>query len=319
MLQVAVIGAGALGRRHLESLVRAPIDMVLHVVDPSPSSREAAEKHVAGLAEPRNRDVFFLERAERLPYRIDIAVLASNARERLATLKAALELGARELLLEKVLFCRLGEYEEADQLLADNKARAWVNCARRANPRAGKLREQLSGQLRYSVEGAGWGLGCNVVHHLDELSYLSASPIRRVDIQGLDPGSIPAKRTGYLEFTGRLRAETERGDSFEAICHAGEAGDRVVTIADDSQRISISQMRQDMVVESGGTRRSEPYPMAMQSEATARHVGDIVAGRAPALPNWREAAQTHRLVIAGFLDHLRKTSAMPDQDECPIT
>lgn len=317
MLQVAVIGAGALGRRHLESLVHAPIEMALHVVDPSPASRDAAAKHVATLAEPRNSDVSFLDSAASLPHRVDIAVLSTNARERLATLQAALARGVRELILEKVLFCRLDEYDKADKLLADSKARAWVNCARRANPRACELRERLNGKLRYVVEGAGWGLGCNAVHHLDELSYLSESPILRVDVEGLDAGSIPAKRAGYREFTGTLRAETERGDSFEAICHPGDAGDRVVTIDDGDQHFSL--LRQDMVVERGGIRHSEAYPVALQSEATARHVADIVAGRAPALPAWDEAAHTHRVMIAGFLDHLRKTSVMPDRDECPIT
>lgn len=318
-MRCAVIGSGALGRRHLESLVRSPIDMDIYVIDPIQAAREAAAKHVASLTRGGQGDIVFADTVSEIPKTLDVAILSTNARERLATLKSVLGVGARNLILEKVLFGRLADYDVADALLAEHGARAWVNCARRANPRSAELRGWLSGPLSYAVSGTGWGLGCNVVHHLDELSYLSGSAVSGIDTANLDPGSIPAKREGYREFTGTLRARTERGDTFQASCGAGEAGDRVVQITDGDRTYEISQMTQEMRINDVTGLRREPFPIAFQSEATARHVGDIIGNRAPALPDWKDASRTHRVMISAFLDHMRKTDTMADPDECPIT
>jgi predicted dehydrogenase len=318
--RVAVVGAGALGSRHLQALARVDHPMAVDVVDPLPAALEIAAARLREAGGLRSGTLRWLREMDSREPAIDIAIVATNSQERLTAVRSLAAGGCRAMILEKVLFPRLSDYDEAERLLRDASIAAWVNVPRRSYPRAAALKAQLAeASLNYCVEGIGWGLACNVIHHLDELEYLTGSPLASLDTSGLRPGSVASKRAGYIEFLGTLRGRTDRGDTFEATCTAGDPGERLVRIASASRTFAISQVRQELSVRNGSIVRSEPYPIPLQSVATAEHVTALLAGRSPGLPSFSAAAAAHRTMISAFLDHLRRTGPLADPDECPIT
>jgi predicted dehydrogenase len=316
--RILLIGAGAIGARHLQALARARYPFQVDVVDPSDTALHYAERLLAeagGLSDGVARLHSDLSRVDAA----DIAIVATAARERARLIADVLRLGPRHIILEKVLFTRLSDYDNVERLLTEHGVSAWVNCVRRAYPRAKRIIDLLRGKpFTYSVEGSGWGLGCNLIHHIDEFAMLSGRTDLRLCSNTLAPHTIPAKRAGYIEFMGTMHGSV--GDNrFEATCGGGVPGDRVVTIICEDLELRVSQLAQTLYVRKAAGSAIEPFPIPLQSEATARHVEAILAGRSPSLPDYSEAATLHRLMLGAFLEHLRTITGDPSIEECPIT
>jgi predicted dehydrogenase len=317
--RIAIVGAGAIGARHLQGLARLDRPLEVDIVDPSEVVRTRALDLLAKAGGLKAGNVRCHARVATLPSP-DVAVVATNARERSGVIAELLEIGTRRFVLEKVLFTRLSDYDWVERLLIESRAIAYVNCPRRAYPGAKLLMQMINGRpFSYHVEGQGWGLACNVIHHLDELAMLSGSADIQLAGDALLPGTVPAKREGYIEFVGTLTGSIGEQCTLSATCKMGAPTDRIVTIACDGVELCISQLEQTLSISDGVSRQREPYPIPLQSELTALHVEAILDGREPTLPDYATAARLHRSMLRTFLDHLRRTSGDASINECPIT
>ena len=321
--RVAVIGVGSFGARHLQGLAR--IDRPLHVdvVDPSEASRKRAAALLAEVGGLRGGTCAMHGDLSMLSEAPDLAIVATAARERPQAVRDVVSLGTRRMILEKVLFTRLADYDEVAGLFERRRLQVWVNCARRAYPRAAALKQLVAGRpIRYTVTGAGWGLASNVIHHLDEFSMLCGHVDIEVSAEGLSSRLTEAKRPGYVEFFGSLQSRAPDGSRFIAVCTEGAEsvpGDREITIETDDVRIVLRQSRDTLSVVRNGQAHSEPYPAPLQSELTAPVVTSILDGTPPALPDYKTAAAIHRVLIGALLEHMRRCTGNPDINECPIT
>lgn len=318
MARIAIVGTGALGARHLEALALLGGPMCVDLVDPVPAARERA---VALLAEAGGMkgEVRQYGGVGELALPPDVAIVATNSRERLAAVQELCSLGCPALILEKVLFTRREEYVLAEAAIRKGGARTWVNCARRAAPRSRRLQELIAGRpISYRVEGYNWGLACNVIHHLDEWLYLSGAQAATLT-GSFEPELLPARRQGYFEVSGNVSGEAGP-HAFGAVglVRRGLPGDRTVAIRCEDAEFLVGQASQDLVIRSGDyVIARESYPVAMQSEATAWHVAAILAGGEPSLPRYEESAKLHLALLDVLMPHFQ--SLDPSLTECPIT
>jgi hypothetical protein len=318
--RIAVVGVGNLGARHLQSLARLEADLIVDVVDPSQAARDRSVDLLAEAGGLRRGHVNSVASLERLSGTPDLAIVATNSAERLRVIGALVEAGTPKMILEKVLFTRLQEYDAAASLFAKFDTQVWVNCGRRFAPRMNDLLAMVGRKpLHYRVDGAGWGLACNVVHHLDEFALLAGCDDIALSGDELDSGIIPSKRPGYIEFTGTLSGRTAAGSNFSANCAVGDFTGRRVTIEAEDLQLTISQSDQTLTISDAQGVRTVPFAIPLQSEITAQHVADILEGKRPALPDYSTAARLHRPMLNVFLGHLRRCTGNSALDECPIT
>lgn len=320
MTRVAIIGTGALGARHLQAHARLTGPLFVDLVDPIPAAREKALALLSEIGGLKG-EVRQFGCIRELPISPDIAVVATNARDRLPAIQELCSLGCPALILEKVLFTRPEEYALAEEAIQKAGVKAWVNCVRRTAPRFRRLEELIAGRpVSYKVEGLEWGLACNVIHHLDEWMYLSRAQMP-ILVGSFDPEMILSSRNGYFELFGTLRG-VAGSNGFTAISSRGRntapAGDRTITICCEDSEFIIGQTSQELVIRKGAQIVSrESYPVAMQSEATAWHVATILAGGEPSLPRYEESAKLHLALLDVLLPHFQ--SLDPSLSECPIT
>lgn len=205
--RIAVVGAGQLGSRHLQGLVRLGVPCEIHVVDPSAASLDTARQRAGEVQAAAPHTLHFHQQIEALPQMLDHAVIATAANVRLAVMRELLrERTVQNLLLEKVLFQRVSDYPLAAELLRQAGSQAWVNCPRRAFPIYEKLRTFFAEDplQHVDVRGGNWGLGCNSIHFLDIIAFLIKGDIHSVSTALLDEDLIDSKRAGFKEFTGTL-------------------------------------------------------------------------------------------------------------------
>ena len=117
MYQIAIIGAGQLGSRHLQALARLTTECEITVIDPSLESLAVAKQRFEEM--PVNKAVCVVgygTSVDELPVELDYVVVATGADVRLKVLQSLLARSTvRYMLLEKVLFQRLGDYEVTNQ------------------------------------------------------------------------------------------------------------------------------------------------------------------------------------------------------------
>jgi hypothetical protein len=262
------------------------------------------------------REFLRIEDADAAP---DLAIIATTSRDRLSAIRQAVAKGARALILEKVLFARLDEYDDAATLFSAAGIDVWVNCPRRRYPRVQRLIDLIGdADFSYRVAGQGWGLGCNLVHHLDELDYLAGGVETFLDTHQLEPVVARSKRPGFIEFFGRVVGTAAPKAQFDAVCTDGPAQPRIVSIKLEDKQLAISA-EQTLTVSHCGQTATEAYPMPPQSHLTAAYVDAVVAGKSPGLPNYATAAKLHRPMIAAFLAHVRRVQGDDSIQECPVT
>jgi hypothetical protein len=211
--RIALIGAGGIGRRHLEALALSKHPLRIFVADPSSEALAAARNATSGIFSPPH-SVSFHTATDEFPSKLDVAIVATTADVRRYALEMLLQRSKpRYVILEKVLFQRLDDYDAVARRLADEGIAAWVNCPRRLWPHYQHLREEIAepaGLTIHAAHGPAIGLGSNAVHMLDLLAFLSRCDDIEIDASRLHLYRGPIKRNA-IEFTGTLVAQTKRG------------------------------------------------------------------------------------------------------------
>ena len=205
--RISVIGAGQLGSRHLQGILRLDATCEIHVVDPSIPSLEIARQRASEVPEHTRHRLFFHQTIDALPDFLNYAIVATTADVRLPVLRVLLQnRTVSNLLLEKVLFQRKEDYAAAGEILEEAGTQAWVNCPRRAFPIYKTLQAFFDDDIlrHMDVRGGEWGLGCNAIHFIDLIALMTGGNPEQISTQFLYPYLIDSKRKGFKEFIGTL-------------------------------------------------------------------------------------------------------------------
>jgi predicted dehydrogenase len=318
MLHIALIGAGQLGSRHLQALALLDRTARVTVVDPTEGSLATAKERFAQI-EQGNVEAVFTQNFGDLPKSLDGAVVATGANVRRQAIEALLRQSkVKVALLEKVLFQKAEDYAAAGALLENSGTRAWVNCAQRLWPFFSGLRPRTLGKsnLQVSVTGAQWGLGCNAIHNLDLLPFLSGEADCRVE-SALDEGSIPSKRQGFIEITGTLYAFGARGNRVVQTSYREGNAPFMFEVQGEDFHAIWNVLTEEMRIAdlAGGWKwREEKVSPLYQSKLTHLVLAEMLDHGRSVLPAYAESAALHLAMLGVFLRHLG-----PGVDACAIT
>ncbi len=239
----AIIGAGQLGRRHLQGLVKSKQNLLIYVVEPFLESRKAVEEFVASSDAAMLPQIQIHTSISELSGEMDFVVIATTASERLNAIEQITSVcKIRYMVLEKFLFNDSAEYPRAEELIRQHNISAWVNTPRRSFEVYRQLREQTSNDrlLHFSADGGDWGLCCNSVHFVDLAQYLSDGIELRALKSRFDEGVLPSKREGYVELTGELHGEVG-STSFCLRSIRGSAKPITLTLYYERQTVFIAE------------------------------------------------------------------------------
>lgn len=322
MHNIAIIGAGQLGRRHLQGLAQSNLKANLYVVDPSESSLEAARLSLDEVQSQGVQEKFlhYCGSVADLPVRMDLVIVATTADVRLDVLQAlCASAPPRYLVLEKVLFQRLADYHVAEQLFTEHGIVAWVNCTRRIFPVYQNLREFFSDDQVRSMEVAGgeWGLGCNSIHFLDFLQFLAGAGQVSILTDGLSPEVIKSKRSGFVEFSGTLRGNIGNAE-FRLTSVAGSSKRHLISLhASGSKSVFIDEARGELWKHEGSEAKLEKFSLPYVSQTSRTLAEDILNTSYCQLTPYSESKILHIPLLQALGCHLSGSSV--SVDSCLIT
>jgi predicted dehydrogenase len=321
MPNIVIIGAGQLGRRHMQSLANSAISGSLHIVDPVASSlteAQAALTVVKGQA-PLLSNVHWHSSTQTLPKAIDLAVIATTADVRLDVISALFESAPpRYLVLEKVLFQRFADYDAAAVLLQQHGTTAWVNCPRRAFPIYQSLARFFADDpvRRMDLHGGDWGLGCNAIHFLDLLALLGGPGELEVHGDELDPGVHQSKRKGFVEFSGTLRGKLGKA-AFGLTSIHGSSMKHLIALHGQSKSVIIDETAGVFWRLEGTSNSLESFSVPYQSQLTGPLAESILRNGSCPLTPYAESSAMHLRLLSTLARHAGLTYFQ--QGCCPIT
>ena len=301
MYKVAIIGAGQLGSRHLQGLKLSSLPMKIWVMDKSEDSLAIAKERYDEVEPVSEKQIELVKDIVKLPASLDLVIVATGSLPRAALVKGLLQHAeVKYMILEKILFPKLSEYDEIGKILKDKGVKCWVNCARRLFGVFHQVESILSGtKIKMKYEGCDWGLCCNAIHLIDLFMMYTKEDKYSLDTTGLIPEIVESKRKGYVEFYGTLKATTPNGSTLTLICNKDKSDkDFVVTIEEGGNLIHIDEGR--FVLDLNGEHSS--FRLPYQSETTGTYADMILKMGFIPLTSYNLSVNYHKEFIEKMLD-----------------
>jgi len=319
-----IIGAGQLGSRHLQGLIKLTQEQVVYVLDPSNDSLSIAKQRAEEI--PHNHSIIFLSSWDNLPQEFDLVIVATgaNVREKVVT-QLLKNFRVNNLVLEKILFQDIEAYHNIDSLLKKTKTPTWVNHPRRMMLHYQQIKNEIAKtkeRVVFQVIGGNWGLACNSLHFIDLCSFLTGEIVEEIDLNWLDKIIHKSKRENYIEFTGSVKGRMKDNSSFIITSFDEEISDITISISSSSQRWIIQEGRaQKNIYLAKNNNFNEEVTIiktAFQSTLTTKIVTDLFELGNCDLPTYEEAFVSHVPFIKEALNKYIEITGI-ETNTCPIT
>ena len=317
--QILLIGAGALGSRHLQSMCALPA-LEIFVIEPDVHSRQRCLLLPQVSAYPR---IKWYSSVAELPCKsFDVVILACSASPRFELAMSVLAgCKVRYMILEKVVFQHTAHFFQFTQAIEASCCKVFVNCPRRLYPFYQALKPQLdSPAMHMVIRGTNWGLACNSIHFIDLMQWFSGGNDCRVDVSELED-IFPSKRLGYSEISGRLKVFWSDGSSLILDCrwHDTQPVEFEIEIRQQDKCFQIDELNQTCrLTDSGHSDYLTLDRMPFQSELTAGVIADLLQKDHCDLTPYAESTQLHLALLqplsAWFAGKNPELSGI-----CPIT
>lgn len=314
MKNIAIIGVGALGRRHLQSMVELQDDYDIYAVE--------INKELFPKLNEEFPNVEFITTVDELPKELEAVVIATNSNvRRLLFEQLVINSTVKNILFEKVLFQKEEDYYFVQDKLNELGIKAWVNCARREWGSYKLLEDELKNckELHISAIGGQWGLGCNCIHILDLIEYLSGNEIETIDMIGLENKVIESKRKGFYEFFGTVRGTSGRCKNYSIICMDSSLP-FYVEITTEKSKYMINEGNEYALFcsdKSDWQWGKREFKQIYQSQMTGRVLKSIIDEGTCNLPDYESSMKLHLKYILPLIEFF-KSNGM-EEDSCPIT
>ena len=322
MKTIAIIGAGQIGSRHLQSLANLNNTISLIVVDPNEAALQTSKQRYNEVAQHHSPEVNYLSDLGLLPRAIDIAIVATNSMIRASIVEALLaKCKVTYLILEKVLFPTLSNYDLIKKQLKNAGTTAWVNCPRRSFDYYTFLKNELKSPISMEVAGNNWGLASNAIHFLDVFSFLLDDAEIELDNENLANTIINSKRSGYIEFNGSISFKSGN-NSLKISSYDKDSSLPNICIKARDYIYDIYESGLDPKIEcrmNGKEVWSKTIKVPYQSQLTLTLVNDIFSTGNCVLSSYETSSKLHEIFLDTLLKKQRLIMNDPTIKLCPIT
>lgn len=316
MNNIVVIGVGALGKRHLQSIMNSKYDMKIYCIDPY-------EHALDGFLEENqseNKEVFFSTNIDIVPKEVDFALFSMSSNGRREMFERLIERATvKYIVFEKVLFQKVEDYYAVEKELKERSIEAWVNCARRVQDLWIDLKKQMdtAETFEYHVAGGRWGMACNTVHMLDAIAYLAGCDDLILLDLNLKNEIKESKRKGYKEFFGTIGGRCGKCNNFSISCYDTELPSAIDIITPEC-RYRINEAKGECAkTRIDGQVIETTFTMKLQSQLTETYIESLFETGTLGLASFEESMKIHLRLIEPLTDFF--VSNGMEERLCPIT
>jgi Oxidoreductase family, NAD-binding Rossmann fold len=323
MYKIVIVGAGQLGSRHLQGVLRANLQASIEVVDPNSVALENAKKRVDEISYEKNsKSIAFLTCLTAVSKHIDLCIVASTANVRFNIIQTLVSVSTiRFLILEKILFQDLDQYDLTQELLAKNGIQTWVNCPRRMVPEYKALQSRINTNepISFVLLGSNWGLGCNAIHFIDLFTFFTGNHKLVFNTDRIHK-IIPAKREGFYELVGTLSGSQQ--NNAEIVLQSKEQQNAFISISilTGTFYCTINEIKGLMTIMDTTSQQTEDIKISipLQSQLTIKICEDLLLRGHCDLTSYPISSLLHKQLLSSYVDVFER-NGFSLHKSCPIT
>lgn len=319
MKSIILVGAGQLGSRHLQALALLDSPYKIFVCDPSLASLEMSKTRYEEVYSNTEHQISYFSCLKEITETvIDFVVIATNASLRYRVYKDVVsKFQVKNLIFEKVLFQQLEHYQAVSKDLKERGINAWVNCPFRMYPFYQHIKSRFlkcDQPIYLSYSGGEWvGLGCNTIHYIDVLNFLSGEKLTAVSTANLDKSIVESKRKGFIEFTGTLKCTFEAGSVLDISAIRGSGQGVKLEIKQNENAIVMDELTGEYRVLNGEvTIENGVLQMPFQSNLTNKLIQEIAHTQSCQLPLYDLSKSLHIPFIEALLGFQNEVQGSED-------
>lgn len=296
---ILIIGAGNLGSRHLQGILKMKLSSSIFVIDPSQAALDLSRSRASEIKNHIHK-LFFMKE---LPTNIkcfDVTVISttSNGRSKLIReINKKYQINA--WIIEKIIAQSSQELKDIKrELKFSNKV--WVNVPRRIMPWYSKIKDKLiesnNNLINFEVSGGSWDIACNAIHFIDLFSWITGCKIIEIDTNGIKDW-IPSRRENYFEAIGSIKITFDNKSYLNLTCNDNE--DEISILINTSQGQWIINENKGIAT----LPNSEVIKgrIQYQSELSGIIIDRIITTGKCDLPDILESTEHHMKMIDSFL------------------
>ena len=317
--KVVMIGVGALGKRHLSSIMntKLPLDVFCYDINSQALNNfEWDNKY-------NNKTLAMVSSFDDFPKKIDFALFAMTSTGRREMFEQLIShCKVKNILFEKVLFQKIEDYGYVGRRLNELNIKAWVNCARRQMDSYQELARELAfaRDIRISLAGGEWGMACNAIHMIDLIEFISGGLETKIDKMQLLPEIANSKRKGFKEVYGSMEGHSGKCSHFSITCMKNSSSPITLFISTDvGQYIIIESKRKiiSMTEKNNYELTEKVFDMPYQSQMTQHVLEDILLTGNSRLAPFDVSSRLHLEFIKPLIKFFNENGL--GCQSCPIT
>lgn len=301
-MNILLVGCGKIGSRHIQSIAGSKRSINLFCLDTSNESLINSQK-IYDAVEPKNKNskLIITQEITEIRENIEIVIVASNSSERAEIIDAVLSnFKPKHLLLEKVLFNKISDYEKYDKIFKNTEMKVWVN--QYMGYEFEFLREHINLNERFTMTVYGnWGLCCNSVHFIEIFHYLcrrTPLSMKQFDFTDIYEKS---KRDGYYELFGEIVINSINSQKLILNCNPEEPKN-IINIDIDTKSNKLCDVWVDehhncVTTNINGEVFNARYYNRRQSERTLELIESLIKYDKCNLPTYDYSAYHHLLIL----------------------
>ena len=333
-MRVIIAGAGRMGQRHAQGIAGIKEIEKITLADINAPALENASNALKNHDDAKKFNFCLVEQ---LPGEgeYDIGIIASTANSRIDLYKRLVDLGCKNILVEKPLGQNLKDVEAFKNAIEKFNAQAYVNLNMRLYDGFIQLKKdltsqpQLQGFKTISINTGTIGIGANGIHYLDLLYFLLDADRAEIACAHIDESVIPSGRgINFCDFGGWCVINLFNGEKAVGLAMLSLSSSSTAfgswEIVGPNGRIQFNEVEQKRV---DSLRKQEstmpvnryfadymplvekPFPAVFLGDMTAKWILSLLKGE-KILPTVAESLPVHRLMF-DWLKHSLSHSEFP--------
>lgn len=319
--EIAIIGAGQIGSRHLQACALLQ-NAAIYIVDPDNSSLETARQRFEEIKSASKVEINYCKDILDLPSNIDVCIVATNSVVRRAVIESVIShCKVRYFILEKILFQRIEDYAIISDLFIAHQIKAWVNCPRRIFDVYDHIKNSIDGPISMFVSGNEWGLASNGIHFIDLFQFLcNSSDPYTIHCEALNNNVYESKRSGFDEYKGTISIQSGE-NALQISCFDGDFKLPSVVIYSQHKNWLIVESSPSYFVDLSDTKSElnrQYFDIPFQSKLTNQLIEQIMQTGSCGLATYEESMSIHIPFISSLMAK-HSLIAKKEVDICNIT
>jgi hypothetical protein len=209
--KIAIVGAGNIGFRHFQGVIKHNSKLKIFLVDPL--IKDLKNKYLNEVKGKIDKELFFYENISLLPKKIDFLICSTSSNIRFQILNELInKKEITYLLLEKIVFQKKNAFHKIGKKLKNLRMKSWVNCPQRYFDFYKNIKLEIEGEnIEMISNGCNWNLASNSIHVIDLFCFLTDDYNINFSENNLDIKKVFSKRKGFYELKGNLVIENKAG------------------------------------------------------------------------------------------------------------